>query len=65
MQEKEIHEEILKEISRLKKHNILIIAEGKNDQKALESFGLKNIYTLNKKPIYHVVEDIINQETSA
>jgi len=59
---KELHDEIIKEISRLKKNNIAIIVEGQNDCSALESFGLRNIYELNKKPIYYVVEQVISRE---
>ena len=62
MQDKEFYNEIIKEISRLKKNNTAIIVEGKNDRIALENFGMKNIYTLNKKPIYCVVEQITENE---
>lgn len=34
-----------------------IIVEGKKDKKALESFDVKNIYTLDK-PLYEIIEFI-------
>ncbi len=36
----------------------LIIVEGKKDQKALVSLKVKNIFNLNNKPLYKVVEEV-------
>lgn len=44
-------------ISRLKKSNKIIIVEGKKDKEALECLGVSNIITLNKDPIYKVIEE--------
>jgi len=47
----------LKEDSKQK----IIIVEGKNDKKALEEFGIKNIIIL-RKPLYLIVEYVVNSE---
>lgn len=39
----------------------LTIVEGKNDKRALERFGFRNVRTLNK-PLYKVVEEIDEPE---
>lgn len=49
----EIHE-LLEEI---KRKNLLVVIEGIKDKRSLESFGIKNILTLNKA-LYAVVEEI-------
>ena len=50
--------EFLEQIEKIKQNNILVIVEGKKDRKALESFGIKNIIELNKKPIFEIIETI-------
>jgi len=47
-------------VSKLKKSNKLIVVEGKKDKKALETFGINDIYEL-KGPIFKNIEDISNQ----
>jgi len=47
----------LLELLELKK-NVLTIVEGKNDARALRSFGFTNIIELTQKPLYVVVESI-------
>ena len=42
----------------LKRSDKIIIVEGPNDKKALEYFGINNIVTLSRKPIFQIVEDI-------
>ena len=37
----------------------LIIVEGKKDFNALTSLNIKNIFVLNNKPLYQVVEEIL------
>ena len=37
--------------------NKLIIVEGKKDKNALNYLGITNIFVLNNKPLYKVVED--------
>lgn len=48
--------EILEELEKLK--DTLVIVEGKNDKKALEKFGLKNILMLEGNAIFEVVEKV-------
>lgn len=55
-------EKVLYELNRLKQQEIAFIVEGKKDKKALQKFGIKNIHILNKKPIFAVVEDILEKE---
>jgi len=50
--------EFLEQIEKIKQNSILVIVEGKKDRKALESFGIKNIIELNKKPIFEIIETI-------
>jgi 5S rRNA maturation endonuclease (ribonuclease M5) len=38
--------------------NKLIIVEGKKDKNALNSLNIKNIFVLNNKPLYQVVEEV-------
>ena len=35
-----------------------IIVEGPNDKKALEYFGIHDIVTLSKKPLFEIIEDV-------
>ncbi len=55
MQEKQ---QILEHLKKIKESNILIIVEGPKDKAALEYFGINNIQTLSKQPIYKIVENI-------
>ena len=50
-------EELDEFIKDLRSSEKLIIVEGMKDKKALESFGIKNIVTLNK-PLHQVIEDV-------
>jgi 5S rRNA maturation endonuclease (ribonuclease M5) len=38
----------------------LIIVEGKKDEKALRDLGLNNVFAINGKPFYEVVNHVIN-----
>ncbi len=51
-------EELKKEITRLGLSGKIVIVEGIKDKIALEKLGIKRIITLNKKPIYAVIEDV-------
>lgn len=50
--------EIEEEIGKLKQAGNIIIVEGIKDKRALNHFGLKNIVTLSKKPIFHIIEEL-------
>lgn len=56
-----IKNQILELIEKIKKSNKLIIVEGKNDKKALNQLGLKNILVLSK-PLFEIIEEIKDQE---
>ena len=53
--------EFLEQIEKIKQNNTLVIVEGKKDSKALESFGIKNIIQLNKKPLFVIIEEIYDK----
>jgi len=40
---------------------LLIIVEGKNDKKALEKLGFKNIIVLHGRPLYSKIDEIISK----
>jgi len=48
---------MLEHIERLK--GCMVVVEGKNDRKALESLGVSGIIELSKKPIYAIIEDVV------
>ena len=50
--------DLKEEIIKLKQSDKLIIVEGKKDKAALEKLGVGNIFTLSKKPLFHVIEEI-------
>lgn len=56
----ELNNEFSKHIDKIKQSNTLIIVEGKKDKKALQSFDIKNIIELNKKPLFEIIEKISN-----
>lgn len=51
-------EQIEEWIEKLRNSEKAVIVEGKKDKYALESFGIKNVFMLNKKPIYEMVEEV-------
>jgi len=53
--------DFLNHIEKIKSSGILVIVEGKNDRKALQSFGIKNIKELSKMPLFEVVEDVASE----
>ena len=50
--------DLKEEITKLKQSDKLVIVEGKKDKAALEKLGIKNIFTLSKKPLFHIIEEI-------
>ncbi|MDD5253950.1 MAG: toprim domain-containing protein [Candidatus Nanoarchaeia archaeon] len=49
-------------IDKINEKKLLVIVEGKNDEKALKEIGIKKIYAINRKAIYRVIEDINEKE---
>jgi len=47
-------------IDQLKICGKTIIVEGPNDKKALEHFGIMDIITLSRKPLFQIMEDVAN-----
>ncbi|MDI6736943.1 MAG: hypothetical protein QME12_00305 [Nanoarchaeota archaeon] len=62
--EKEIIQQVLEEIEKLKDENIPVIVEGSNDRKSLNELGLNNIIILKGKPLYKLVESIDDKEVA-
>ena len=58
-------QELTEWILRLRRSNKIIIVEGKKDKKALESLGISNIVTLNKNPVYKVIENVAKDNKKA
>ncbi|MBI5065790.1 toprim domain-containing protein [Candidatus Woesearchaeota archaeon] len=51
--------EIEELIALIKKHkNLPFIVEGENDKKALERFGVRKIFTLSRKSLYEVADEL-------
>lgn len=50
--------ELLEHLENIKKKDILVIVEGKNDKKALAEFDIKRVKPLAKRAIYKVVEEV-------
>jgi len=48
--------------SKLRKNNSVKIVEGKKDKKALESLEINNVFSLNGKPLYKIIEVFENEE---
>ena len=57
-----MQEELEEQISKLKKLNIPIVVEGIKDKKTLESLGIKNIIPINSKPLFKVIESLLNEK---
>jgi len=45
-------------INSLKRESCIILVEGKKDKKNLASFGIRNIITLEGKPLFKTIEEI-------
>jgi len=57
-----MNEELVERIEKLKKSDCIVIVEGKKDKSALEKFGIKNIVTLSKKPLFSVIEETVDRD---
>ncbi|MBW2977045.1 toprim domain-containing protein [Candidatus Woesearchaeota archaeon] len=55
---KPLEKEFFEHINKLRQSETLVIVEGKKDRMALETFGIKNIVELNKKPLFEIIEGI-------
>ncbi len=51
--------------NKLGKANKIIIVEGKKDKNALISLGVKNIITLNNKPLYKIIDETAEKNKGA
>ena len=58
---KEIIAELLDWIETIKDSDKIIIVEGKEDKAALKRLGLTHVVQLNKRPLYKVVEELIEE----
>lgn len=64
MLEKDILEELLGKLEKLKEDNTLVIVEGYKDKKSLVSLGIseKRILPLQRKALFRIVEEVIKKE---
>lgn len=51
-------DELMAEIKKLRQSGKAVIVEGIKDKRALEKFGIKRVFTLSRKPIYAVIEEV-------
>jgi 5S rRNA maturation endonuclease (ribonuclease M5) len=58
MNNADIGEQLLSRLKKLKEENILVIVEGKKDREALASLGITNVFSLDRWPLYKVVEHV-------
>ncbi len=54
-------EELLEWIETIKTSDKIIIVEGKKDKAALKRLGITKTIQLNKKPLYKIVEELIEK----
>src|SRR3989338_2016535 len=52
------HDEIMENVRKLRESSAVVIVEGIKDKLALEELELKNIVTLNKRPLFEVIEEV-------
>ena len=52
------HDEIMENVRKLRESSTAVIVEGIKDRLALEKLDLKNIITLNKRPLFEIVEEV-------
>jgi 5S rRNA maturation endonuclease (ribonuclease M5) len=54
-------EELIQWIEKIKTSDKILIVEGKEDKAALRRLGITNVVQLNKKPLYKIVEDLMEK----
>lgn len=51
-------EELVAACEKLKISGKIVVVEGIKDERALRLFGIKNIVTLSRKPLFQIVEEV-------
>ncbi|MCK4589328.1 MAG: toprim domain-containing protein [Nanoarchaeota archaeon] len=59
---KDVYDEIMGFLKRIKEEDKLVIVEGVNDKRALASFGVKRVKTLSRRALYKVVEEVRDKD---
>jgi len=54
-------EELLEWIDKIKESDKIVIVEGREDKAALRRLGITKVVQLNKRPLYKVVEELIEK----
>ena len=54
-------DELLFWIERIKDSDKVVVVEGKEDKASLKRLGIVNVVQLNKRPLYKVVEELIDK----
>lgn len=55
-------EELLEWIDKIIDSDKIVVVEGREDKTALQKLGITNIIQLNKRPVYKVVEELVEKE---
>lgn len=59
---KEIYEEMMKLLNKIRDSDKLVLVEGINDKAALAELGIKRVKTLKRRALYKVIEEIKDKE---
>ena len=59
---KDVYDVIMGFLDKIKKEDKLVIVEGVNDKRALQSFGVKRVKTLSRRALYKVVEEVKDKD---
>ncbi len=58
----QLHQQLLTLLKELQEEDTFILVEGKNDRAALESLGIYNVIMINRRPLFKVVESLLQEE---
>ena len=58
---KEKIDELLEWTEKIGNSDQIVVVEGKEDKEALKRLGITNVAQLNKKPIYKIVEELVEE----
>jgi len=59
------YDELMESVNKLRNSEAAVVVEGMKDKAALEKLDIKNIVTLNKRPIFEIVETIADNYKEA
>jgi len=59
---KDVYDDILRLLEKIRENEKLVIVEGFKDKKALEGFGIERIKVLKGRALYKVIEEVEDKE---